>query len=152
MIQLRRVQKSDQPRIRALINQVKINPMDLDWSRFIIATTEGNELVGCGQVKRHRDGSLELASIAVEPAWQGQGIARIIIERLISDHPGELYLVCRSRLGVFYERFGFRSIRENEMPPYFRRIKRLAGAVGRTGLMPMDLLVMKRDGSSTREE
>ena len=151
MIQLRQAQESDQRKIRALINQVKINPMDLDWSRFILATTEGDEMAGCGQVKRHRDGSLELASIAVEPAWQGQGIARMIIERLIADHPGELYLVCRSRLGAFYERFGFRSIRENDMPLYFRRIHRLVRVIGRTGLMPMDLLVMKRDGSSMRE-
>jgi N-acetylglutamate synthase-like GNAT family acetyltransferase len=151
VIQLRQAQESDQRKIRALINQVKINPMDLDWSRFILATTDGDELAGCGQVKRHRDGSLELASIAVEPAWRGQGIARMIIERLISDHPGELYLVCRSRLGVFYDRFGFRSIQENDMPPYFRRIHRLVRVFGRTGLMPMDLLVMKRDGSSMRE-
>lgn len=152
MIQLSRAQASDQPRIRALINQVKINPMDLDWGRFIIATTEGDGLAGCGQVKRHRDGSLEVASIAVEPAWRGQGIARMIIERLIADHPGVLYLVCRSRLGAFYERFGFRSIQENNMPLYFRRIHRLVRVIGRTGLMPMDLLVMKRDGSSMRED
>ncbi len=151
VIQLRPAWESDQPRIRRLIFKVNINPMDLDWRRFILATTDADELAGCGQVKGHRDGSFELASIAVEPDWRGQGIARRIIERLIADHPGELYLTCRSRMGALYEKFGFRSIQGNDMPPYFRRMDRLARTIGRTGLIPMDLLVMKRDGSSFRE-
>ncbi len=45
--------------------------------------------------------------------------------------------------GSFYEKFGFRSIDEDEMPKYFRRLKKLfkvADVVMRSG---EDLLIMK---------
>ncbi|NJN43373.1 MAG: GNAT family N-acetyltransferase [Anaerolineae bacterium] len=84
------------------------------------------EVVGCGQIKPHADGSTELASIVVTPPWQGQGIARSIIEHLLETHHGDLYLMCQSSLGPLYEKFGFQAISEGEMPAYFRRIKHLA--------------------------
>jgi N-acetylglutamate synthase-like GNAT family acetyltransferase len=68
---LRRARQPDAPAIRRLIRQVGINPLGLDWRRFLIAVDAGGQLVGCGQVKPHADGSLELASIAVQPAWRG---------------------------------------------------------------------------------
>lgn len=151
MITIRSAREEDLPRIRQLINKVRINPLGLDWSRFILAVTNEDELVGCGQIKPHKDGSQELASIAVDDAWRNQGIARCIIEQLIASHPGDLYLTCRSRLGEFYEKFGFKSISEDEMPSYFHRINRLARIFGRTGLIPLDLLVMKRIADSTQE-
>ncbi len=146
MVDLRPALESDFSAIRALIYKVRINPLDLDWQRFVVAVTPGGDLVGCGQVKPHGDGSLELASIAVEPAYRGQGVAREIIERLIAAYPGDLYLTCRSRLGPLYEKFGFRRVEESAMPRYFRKISRMARIFGRTGLMPRDLWVMRRDG------
>ena len=119
--------------------------MALDWPRFLLAVSETGEVIGCGQVKPHGDGTRELASIAVIPAWQGNGVARAVIERLLAENPGVLYLTCRGHLGPFYERFGFRSLARDEMPPYFRRIHRIARAIGALGLIPGDLLVMKRD-------
>lgn len=140
---LRPATRDDFPAIRALIFAVRINPMGLDWRRFVLAVDSQEELIGCGQVKPHQDGSLELASIAVTPGWRGQGVARAVIEGLIADHPRPLYLTCRARLGPFYVKFGFRSIEEKEMPAYFRRIHRLARLAGATGLIPGDLLVMR---------
>ncbi|HNB54231.1 MAG TPA: hypothetical protein PK530_19945, partial [Anaerolineales bacterium] len=57
--------------------------------------------------------------------WQGKGVARAIIEHLLGQHAGALYLMCRSPLGPFYEKFGFRTVDDNQLPPYFRRIKSL---------------------------
>lgn len=102
-------------------------------------------MVGCGQVKNHRDGSRELASIAVVPKWRGKGVARAIIEQLIETHPGELYLTCRASLQPFYERFGFKKIESRQMPKYFRRISRLANVMGVLGIVDQELLVMKRE-------
>jgi N-acetylglutamate synthase-like GNAT family acetyltransferase len=103
-----------------------INPSGLKWPRFVVATTPAGDVVGCGQIKSHADGSMELASIVVTPPWQGQGIARSIIEYLLETHHGDLHLMCQSSLGKLYEKFGFQAISEEEMPPYFRRIKHLA--------------------------
>jgi N-acetylglutamate synthase-like GNAT family acetyltransferase len=124
---LRQATQSDRVRIRSLVRQVRINPTGLNWLRFVVAVTSGGELIGCGQVKTHADGSRELASIAVSPDYRGEGVAHAIIEYLISIHPKPLYLTCRASLEPFYRRFGFQTIQKDEMPPYFRRITRLAG-------------------------
>jgi N-acetylglutamate synthase-like GNAT family acetyltransferase len=145
MFTIRQAGSDDYLAIRALIRSTGINPTGLDWHRFIIATDISGELVGCGQVKVHRDGSKELASIAVQPEWRGNGVAREIIDHLIMDHPGTLYLTCRASLGAFYEKFGFRNIDGSDMPPYFRRIHRLAGWLRWLPIMDEAMLVMGRD-------
>ena len=133
---LRQAAQADFSEIRDLIDAVGINPMGLDWRRFIIAVDVEDHLVGCGQVKPHRDGSLELASIAVRPEWRKQGVARAIIVQLLETHPRPVYLVCRNRLGTFYEKLGFVNITNpDDMPPYFRRLIRLVQVFQRLGLI-----------------
>jgi len=127
--------------IKDLIHRVGINPMDLDWHRFVIAVDGSGKMLGCGQLKPHGRDVIELASIAVEPSYQHQGIARVIIESLIARGPRPLYLTCRSRLGSFYEKWGFRSMKPNEMPAYFRRLSRLVNVIG--AFMDDKMLVMK---------
>jgi N-acetylglutamate synthase-like GNAT family acetyltransferase len=146
MISLRPATSQDSGAIRRLVISGGINPTGLDWRRFVVAVSPQGEVIGCGQVKPHRDGSLELASIAVTPEWRGQGVARAIIERLLAENPGELYLMCRSSLGGLYEKFGFRVIQEEQMPRYFRKVSRLAGLVEVLRRDGESLLVMKREG------
>lgn len=143
VVKLREAAKADFPAIRALVRQTGINPLGLDWSRFIVAESPAGAFIGCGQLKPHSDGSLELASLAVVPAWRGRGVARLIIQALMAKAPRPLYLTCRGALGPFYEKFGFRVLRPDEMPPYFRRLSRLAGIMGK--LMNETMLVMKVD-------
>jgi len=141
---LRPAKSSDFPKIRALIRAVHINPLGLNWEHFVLAVNPQDEMIGCGQVKNHRDGSKELASIAIVPAWRGKGVARAIIEKLLETHPGDLYLTCRSSLQPFYERFGFEVIAIPQMPRYFRRISRLARTLGMLRIVDQKLLVMER--------
>jgi len=143
VVKLREAAKADFPAIRALIRQTGINPLGLDWRRFIVAESPAGAFIGCGQLKPHSDGSLELASLAVVPAWRGRGVARLIIQALMAKAPRPLYLTCRGQLGPFYEKFGFRVLRPEEMPLYFRRLSRLAGIVGK--LVNETMLVMKVD-------
>jgi N-acetylglutamate synthase-like GNAT family acetyltransferase len=146
LFNLRPATQADFPAIRRLIHEVGINPMALDWQRFTIAVDVHDRLVGCGQVKPHTDGSLELASIAVEPEWRKQGVARAIILRLLETHPRPLYLTCRGRLGPFYEKFGFQDVTAStDLPPYFRRITRLAKLFQRLGVFHERMLVMRLD-------
>jgi N-acetylglutamate synthase-like GNAT family acetyltransferase len=142
---LRSAKKEDFPAIRVLIREVNINPAGLDWNRFIIAERTNGQFVGCGQLKPHGDGSLELASIAVKPQFRNQGVARLIIEELLSRGLRPLYLTCRSSLGPFYEKFGFRAIGKDEMPRYFQRLAGIAGIISALRLMDERLLVMKLD-------
>jgi hypothetical protein len=129
-VTLRPATADDAADIKALIHLVRINPTGLDWKRFLVACSADGELIACAQVKPHADGTLELASLAVRPAW-------------LSQSPRPIYLTCRSSLGIFYEKFGFRALTSDELTPYFRRIQRLAD----TFLFRKDetLLVMRLD-------
>ncbi len=109
-------------KIRDLIHRVGINPMDLNWKRFIVAEIPDGLFIGCAQLKVHGDNSLELASIAVEESFRGQGVARALINHLLAHSPRPVYLMCRPALGIFYDQFGFRVLGPDAMPPYFRRI------------------------------
>lgn len=142
MVNLRSAQAQDQKIIVAMIRTAGINPMALDWRHFLVAE-ESDQIIGIGQVKQHGDGSRELASIAVIPARQKQGVASAIIHALIARENGVLYLTCRDRLETFYNQFGFRSISRQEMTPYFSRLSRVAGIFGK--LRGIKLLVMKRE-------
>jgi len=126
---LRPALESDAPIIRDLIHRVGINPLDLDWRHFIVAEAADSQFMGCAQLKQHRDGSFELASLAVESGYRGQGVASAIIEHLLAHSPRPLYLMCQPALAPLYEKFGFRVIELDAMPPYFRRILRLVSAL-----------------------
>src|SRR4030067_451475 len=123
---LRRARAGDQPAIRHLVSANHLNPLSLDWQDFVVAVDTSDQVLGIGQVKRHGDGSRELASIAVVEARRRQGIAQAIILELMRANPPPLYLTCRSVMGHYYSRFGFDSLDIEQMPPYFRRLYRLA--------------------------
>ena len=143
MISIRAAQEAEAAQIRDLIHVVGINPLGLDWKRFVVAVNERDEMIGCGQIKPHGQDVLELASIAVYPEHQGKGVARAIIEHLLECSPRPLYLMCQSSLGTFYEKFGFQAITYEEMPRYFQRISKLAGLVSTLASREEHLLIMK---------
>jgi N-acetylglutamate synthase-like GNAT family acetyltransferase len=143
MTSIRPARESEAAQIRDLIFLVGINPTGLDWRRFVVAVDERDEMIGCGQLKPHGQDVLELASIAVYPEHQGQGVARAIIDHLLQESPRPLYLMCESALGSLYEKFGFRPISYREMPRYFQRISKLAGLVTTLAQREERLLIMK---------
>jgi len=122
---LRPAVESDARQIRDLIHRVGINPMDLNWRHFVVVEDADSQFMGCAQLKPHKDGSLELASLAVQEEFRKQGVARALIEHLLARSPRPLFLMCQPALVPFYEKFGFRAIGLKAMPPYFRKISRL---------------------------
>jgi N-acetylglutamate synthase-like GNAT family acetyltransferase len=142
---LRQANASDAATIRQIISRVHINPTGLTWQRFILAVDRQGGIIGCGQLKPHSDGSIELASIAVLPDWRGMGVARTIIEHLLEQHPGRLYLTCRAELGPLYQKFGFQVVNRAEMPPYFKRLSQLVNLLPRLGHKPDNMLVMRKN-------
>ena len=140
---LRPARESESRAIKALIHAVGINPMGVDWKRFIVATNSKEQIIGIGQLKPHGKDILELASIAVYPEYRGQGIARAIIQHLLKGSPRPLYLMCESKNGGLYEKFGFRAISYDEMPRYFQRISKLAGLASTLARHEERILIMK---------
>jgi amino-acid N-acetyltransferase len=124
---LRPARESESAAIKELIHAAGINPMDLDWRRFLVATDVQDHIIATGQIKPHGKDIHELASLAVLPEYRGQGLARAIIEHLLENSPRPLYLTCISSLEPLYQKFGFVSLSYEEMPRYFQRLSKLAG-------------------------
>lgn len=123
-VQIRPATAADAPKIKALIREVSINPMNLAWERFLVADDEGT-FVGCIQIKPHKDGVKELASVAVSPTRQGQGIGSLLMRAMLEREPGLLYLTCLKHNISYYEQFGFHLLKPDEVPGSFKVIVRL---------------------------
>ncbi len=142
-MRLRPAADRDQADIRRIVRAAGINPTSLQWPRFIVAD-EAGVIVGVGQVKPHRDGTRELASIAVVPEYQHRGIGSDIVTALVArEHGAVLHLTCRSQLQGYYERFGFRRLDPAEYPRYFARMVPVLNTIGR--LFRVRIIVMRRD-------
>ena len=141
---IRRATAADQATITRMIRSANLNRMNLKWPNFLVAE-EGGAVVGIGQVKAHGDGTREVASMAVVPAWQGKGIGSAIIKALIAGEGDRvLYLTCRREMRGYYERFGFRTIARADYPPYFARLIRVVNVFAL--LARTEVLVMRRPG------
>lgn len=142
---IRRAAAGDQPAITRIVRSARINPMGLRWARFIVAES-GGRVVGTVQLKPHGDGSRELASLAVVPERQGEGIAGALIGAVLRGAAPPIYLICASSLGEFYPHFGFRKLEPAEMPRDLGRMHRAVNALVPLLSPRLGLLVMRWDG------
>lgn len=141
-VTLRPATAADQKPIRDLIHLVGINPTNLNWQRFIVAEDEGR-FVGCVQLKPHNDGVRELASLAVQPAYQGQHVGTQLIRALLEREGGEIYLICRSTLASYYAKFGFQLVEVPALPESFKMQYRFGRLLQRISKFP-GLSIMRR--------
>ncbi len=124
-VELRKAERADRAAIWRLIFSERLNPLGINWRRFVLAVDEAGAVIGCAQVKPHSDGTRELASLVVVPSWRGRGVSRRLIETLQASAGPPLYLTCRSGLAEFYARFWFCLLEDQELTTYYRRLKRL---------------------------
>lgn len=143
-VTIRPATEGDQPTIRRLINEARINRFGLNfWPNFVLAEEDG-QVVGLGQVKAHTDGSRELASIAVVPGRQREGIGTAIIKALLAREADTvLHLTCRRELEGYYKRFGFARVEPAAYSPYFRRTVAMVNVIGR--FVGLHIIVMRRE-------
>ena len=126
--QLRPAVAADRWSIRRIVVAARLNPLDLNWRRFLVAERAGR-IAGTIQVRHHTDAARELASLAVMPWAQGDNLGAALIEALCARTPPPLYLVCAAAMVGYYERFGFRPIAIRELPAGMRTYGRLTHAI-----------------------
>ncbi len=140
---LRAAQPRDMRRIRAIIRRARINRLGLRWRRFTVAVS-GMQIIGCVQLKPHRDGTVELASLAVERDWRGRGIGEQLVADCVARHANALHLMCTHKLVAYYLRLGFAVVALPDLPPYFRRLMRVLAVVAPRAIKRSRIVVMAR--------
>ena len=128
LVSIRQAVKADQPTIEAFIQQAKINPRNLHWERFLIAEESG-KIVGIRQVKIHAGGTREVGSGFVLPEYRRQGISAQLMNAILDQEKGPLYLMCRDKRTYYYEPFGFRQLEVNQLPADFKKEYRIGRVV-----------------------
>ncbi|MEM2124653.1 MAG: GNAT family N-acetyltransferase, partial [Methanolinea sp.] len=93
----------------------------------IFATFSGGRIVSLARCRRHPDG-FEVDAVFTPPAHRGKGYARRTVGALVEACGHEtLYMHSVLNLTEFYGKFGFRRIREDELPPTIRERFAFAG-------------------------
>lgn len=159
-MQIRPATAADRQLILALMRPGDYNRINLQPNCFKVAeapnSTDGHRsVIGIGQVKRHWDGTPELASLVVAKAYRHQGVGGAIVRALVDQHfadePNEpLYLFCLSTLESYYRQFGFRRLERVQLPWSLWLMHLLGNGLGRMvsylGTTPFAVIAMKLDG------
>ena len=119
MVSIRLATENDQAQILALARGERIKPFGLAWPNFVVAEQAGR-LVGAVQLRRHRDGSLELGSLVVASALRKQGIAARLIDRRLEGVTGRVLIITGRRYAEHYSRWGFARIAPDAAPSSIR--------------------------------
>src|SRR5512141_1377902 len=102
-MQIRHAVEADQAVISAMVRAAQLNPINVRWQNFQVAVAEEDgRVAGVGQLRPHKDGSLELASLAVLPEFQHRGIGSGLMQGLMAGRRPPIYLFCEQELAEFY--------------------------------------------------
>jgi N-acetylglutamate synthase-like GNAT family acetyltransferase len=136
----------DRAAILALMRSGDFNRINLQPTCFLVAEDTG-KVIGIGQIKRHRDGTSELASLVVVSDRRGEGIGRALVRALVARHQGPLYLFCLAELESFYAELGFQRVERPQLPRLLAIIHGLGNGLGRlpwlAGRARLRIIVMR---------
>lgn len=134
----------DQHAIRKLVRSERLNFTGLDWRNFLVAIDE-NGLAGAVQIRKHKDGSRELASLVVRADARGRGIGARLIEASLAWESGTVHMITNEVYGAYYAQWGFRLIQPSAAPSKVRhnyRLGRLARVISFLKGQPLRRLVI----------
>jgi amino-acid N-acetyltransferase len=128
-IAIRRATERDQQAIRALVHSERLNPTGLNWPNFRVAVIGGG-IIGAVQMRKHSDGSRELASLVVSKEARGYGIASRMIDAMLAEHHEPVWMITAEPYAGAYSRWGFEPIEARMAPAKVRR-NHLMGSLAR---------------------
>ena len=150
-VTIRAAGADDEAGIVALVRSERLNPFDLDWRRFMLATDSGG-IIGAVQLREHDDGSRELGSLVVRRNARRHGIGARLIDAVLTFQNTRVFMITGAAFARHYERWGFRHIAPMQAPwPILRNywLGRLAGLQALlAGREPNRLAVLQRQRMS----
>jgi amino-acid N-acetyltransferase len=129
---VRRARPDDQAVITAMVRRARLNPAGLHWEQFVVGERDGRA-VGVAQLRRHRDGTVELASLVVEPGAREHGIATQLVDALLASEMAAVYALIDRRFVDHFARWGFRQVGPSELPRSVSRTYVIGRAVTTLG-------------------
>jgi amino-acid N-acetyltransferase len=150
---VRRAESKDRFTIRAMVYRACLNPFGIDWKRFTVAEAEGR-VIGVRQVRILRDGTREIASGVVLPAFRRRGVGTRLMETILERKRGPLYLMCDGKWEHYYRRFGFQVVEKEDLPDSFRREYRIMKILFETAsrlFLRQDMSLVTMKGGRTDE-
>ena len=124
--------ESDQEEISALVRGARLNPSSLRWERFVVAEGEDG-IAGIAQVRIHRDGARELASMVVRDELRDRGIATALVDELLAAERGAVYVLVDEPYAKHFARWGFGPVPMSGLPRSMRRQYRIGRIVTSIG-------------------
>ena len=140
-VTIRPATEADQTTIKQLVKDERLDPTALDWSHFLVAEDKGN-IIGIGQIRPYPK-CRELGSLVVKSEYRGQHVGERLIEALLAQESGDVYLECEQKNETYYNRAGFHRIAWYQSPMPLK-IKTLIGGTF-VRLFGFHIIAMKRD-------
>ena len=128
---IRRAREPDEHAITTLVRSERLNPLDLDWRRFVLAV-DPSGIVGAVQLRMHDNDSRELGSLVVRRDARGRGIAARLIDTLLAPVATRVWMITGAAFAAHYARWGFRRIEPSAAPAGVRRNYYLGRIIGGT--------------------
>ena len=115
-----------------MVRRARLNPAGLRWESFVVGELD-DRVVGIAQLRRHADGTRELASLVVEPELRGHGIATQMVDELLTDEPAAVYVLVDRRFVSHFGRWGFDPVDVEDLPRWLGRTYRVGRVVTTVG-------------------
>ena len=108
---IRKGLKKDEPIIKEMLDREGLNASAMMMKDFVIIETK-KKIVGCGRLVHFKDKDV-IASLFVDESMRGKGLGHTLLQALTEKSKAKrVYIGCDPKNAGFYEKFGFRSIRE----------------------------------------
>jgi N-acetylglutamate synthase-like GNAT family acetyltransferase len=89
----------------------------------IFLAIDGERVVGTAGLAKEHEGFFELIKMTVDPAWQGRGISKMLVDRCLDAakklKAKKIFLFSNSQLITaikLYEKYGFRQVEVTDSP------------------------------------
>ncbi|BAZ05771.1 GNAT family N-acetyltransferase [Calothrix sp. NIES-3974] len=125
MVLIRPATASEIWTIRKLVLSAKLDMTQLRSQQFLVIEFDGR-IIGCGQLREFPDAQ-ELGSLVVVKKYRQQGLATLLIQKLLEIATKPVYLECLGqKLADFYTHRGFVEVDYHHLPSSLQAKYRLS--------------------------
>ncbi len=143
-VRIRLATANDQATIKQMVRDEHLDPSALDWSHFRVAQV-ADEIVGIAQIRPYPK-CRELGSLVVKAPFRKTGVGALLVNALLEQELGDVYLECQIKNEAYYSRFGFKTIPWYQAPSPLKYKSFISGVLLR--VLGIHIITMKREAQA----